>query len=371
MKKWAYYNEFDSGAAAWLRELIKAGHIAPGEVDERSIEDVQPADVMGFKQVHCFAGIGVWSYALRLAGFPDDRECWTGSCPCQPFSAAGKGLGTADKRHLWPQLYRLISECKPDLWFGEQVASKDGLGWLDTVLSDLETSDYAAGAVDICAAGLGAPHLRNRLWIVAQKLADSDGWNSRTEREQCSGEHGLFSESSGAINLAHAFGEGRGQIRLLSGTSREEDSTKEGDRDSNASKDVRSPRVDNCRMANTFSNGRSERRSTPCTEIQGQRTERSREYQRSEQDGQLQRGSKGLGGSSGRRDVPGPTNGFWRDADWLRCRDNKWRPVEPKSQPLAHGITGRVGLLRGYGNAICAPVAQAFISSFLEAEQDQ
>jgi len=131
----AYYNENDPFAAAWLRELIKAGLIADGEVDERSIVDVSPDDLRGFVQCHFFAGIGGWSYALRLAGWPDDRAVWTGSCPCQPFSSAGKGDGADDSRHLWPAWFRLIAECRPVAVFGEQVASADGLGWLDRVSS--------------------------------------------------------------------------------------------------------------------------------------------------------------------------------------------------------------------------------------------
>ncbi len=73
----AYYNEIDPFAAQWLRNLIAAGHIAPGEVDERSIEDVTPDDLRGFTQCHFFSGIGVWSHSLRLAGWPDDRPVWT------------------------------------------------------------------------------------------------------------------------------------------------------------------------------------------------------------------------------------------------------------------------------------------------------
>ncbi|MGJ7413111.1 DNA cytosine methyltransferase, partial [Morganella morganii] len=125
----AFYNENDPFAAQWLRNLIAAGHIALGVVDERSIEDVTPDDLRGFTQCHFFAGVGVWSLALRRAGWPDDKPVWTGSCPCQPFSAAGKGNGFADERHLWPAFFHLISECKPGVIFGEQVASKDGLGW--------------------------------------------------------------------------------------------------------------------------------------------------------------------------------------------------------------------------------------------------
>ncbi|HOT83247.1 MAG TPA: hypothetical protein PLQ12_08095 [Candidatus Defluviicoccus seviourii] len=62
-----------------------------------------------------------------------------------------------------------------------------------------------------------------------------------------------------------------------------------------------------------------------------------------------------------------PTNGFWRSADWLYCRDGKWRPVEPGTQPLANGIANRVGRLRGYGNAIVAPLAQSFIEAVILA----
>lgn len=168
----AYYNEIDPFAAAWLRELIKAGHIADGEVDERSVIDVRPDDLRGFTQCHFFAGIGGWSYALRLAGWPDDRPVWTGSCPCQPFSSAGKGDGGADSRHLWPAWFRLIAECRPPVVFGEQVESAVAHGWLDLVCDDLEGVGYATGAASLPAASVGAPHRRDRLWFVADAERD-------------------------------------------------------------------------------------------------------------------------------------------------------------------------------------------------------
>ena len=165
----AFYNEIDSFAAQWLRNLIDADLIAPGVVDQRDIRDIVPAELMGYTQVHLFAGIGVWSYALRQAGWPDDRPVWTGSCPCQPFSAAGKGAGFADERHLWPAFFHLIEQCKPPTVFGEQVASKDGLDWLDLVHTDMEGAGYAFAPFDLPASSFGAPHIRQRIYFVGSK----------------------------------------------------------------------------------------------------------------------------------------------------------------------------------------------------------
>jgi DNA (cytosine-5)-methyltransferase 1 len=162
----AYYNEIDPYAAEWLRNLIVMGHIAHGVVDERSIEDVTPYELREFTQCHFFAGVGVWSFALRNAGWPDDKPIWTGSCPCQPFSTAGKGIGFTDERHLWPHWNWLISECKPSAVFGEQVASKTAEPWIDLVQTDLETLGYAFGAVAFPSASIGAPHIRDRTYWV-------------------------------------------------------------------------------------------------------------------------------------------------------------------------------------------------------------
>jgi len=163
-----YYNDNDPACCAWIRELVRAKMIPDGEVDERSIADVRPEELRGFGQCHFFAGIGGWSYALRLAGWPDDRPVWTGSCPCQPFSAAGKRKGTADARHLWPEFYRLIGECRPPVVFGEQVEAAIRLGWLDGVFADLEGIGYTCGATVLPAAGVDAPHIRHRIWWVAE-----------------------------------------------------------------------------------------------------------------------------------------------------------------------------------------------------------
>lgn len=323
----AYYNEFDPNAAAWLRELIKRGLIADGEVDETDIRDIRPADLHGFTQCHFFAGIGVWSYALRQAGWPDDRPVWTGSCPCQPFSAAGTGNGFTDERHLWPHFFHLSKYGKRrDVpIFGEQVASKDGLSWIDLVQSDMEGEGYAFAAADLCAAGVGAPHIRQRLFWVG---------HTSSVGQQGSGEIRRSSNSTP--------GENREISRIV------DDGGRSG-------------------MANTSSIGR------------GKTGER---YAEAERAGAIARNSGILEGQS----TTSPTNGFWRDVDWLFGRDGKWRPVEPGTFALVDGSANRMGYgsdpitpelaastgearktrLKGYGNAIVAPLAQIFIEAYLE-----
>ena len=318
----AYYNEFDPYAAQWLRNLIAEGHIAPGVVDERSVEDVTPADLAGFTQCHFFAGVGVWSLALRKAGWPDDRPVWTGSCPCQPFSSAGAGAGFADPRHLWPTFAWIIKQCRPSVIFGEQVASKAVEPWVDLVHADMEAMEYAFGAIPFPSAGVGAPHIRDRLFWVADsyrrgresgcegltpvgygeaaqpnrgpgRMADPYGWNAGTEREQRSGEQRQQpQDGSGLLGLAYVGSSGLQEQR----------------------------------------GGRFESEGST---------------------------------TSGNAMSAGPVNGFWRASDWLGCRDGKWRPVEPGTFPLVNGASGRVGRLRAYGNAINAEAAREFIAAYL------
>lgn len=288
---WAYYNEFDAGAAAWLRELIKEGHIADGEVDTRSIIDVRPADLAGFTQCHMFAGIGGWSYALRLAGWGDDRPVWTGSPPCQPFSAAGRQEGRDDARHLAPHFISLVGAARPTVLFGEQVASAEVFGkaaggagkraggppswaWIDDLSDRLEAAHYAVGTSDFPSAGIGAPHIRQRTFFGAVRLADA-------EREGVRGQPGgQHSAQAGAGNWEHLH-----------------DPVADGDAD-----------------------------TAPAAR---------------------------------------PLHGFWADADWLFCRDGKWRPVEARAQPLVDGLPAGMGRVRDP----CAKETEGAIEIYAEITQ--
>lgn len=341
MERPSYYNEFDPYAAQWLRNLIAKGLIAPGDVDERSITDVRSDDLRGYVQCHFFAGIGVWSHALRLAGWPDDRPVWTGSCPCQPFSAAGKQKGVEDERHLWPYFFRLIAECRPPVVFGEQVESAIGHGWLDVVSADLENADYAVGAVGIPAAGVGAPHIRQRLYWVA----DAAGFRQQGERRPAGKEELGASErgTSGGLGNTERFLPGRNSGAGISS---------ERGGSVRAICDAAGPSGSVCRMADSAQLGCGEERPNSGGGAIGDRAQGI---------------AAGLGAGGGHQ-RPGPTNGFWRDADWLFCRDGRWRPVEPGTFPLASGAASRVGRLRAYGNAIVPQVAQAFIEAFLECQ---
>lgn len=181
----AYFNEINSDAAQALRDFMAAGLIPAGDVDTRSITDVEPADLAGYGQCHFFAGIGGWALAARIAGWPDNRELWTGSAPCQPFSVAGKGKAQDDDRHLWPHLARLIRARRPAVFMGEQVAAAVGKNWLDSVFDDLEEIGYACRAAVVPACAVNAPHRRDRLWLVAHSERDQ-----QPRQESCGGEVG-------------------------------------------------------------------------------------------------------------------------------------------------------------------------------------
>jgi len=298
-----YYNEIEPYAAQWLENMIDAGHLPLGVVDRRPIQEVKANELEGFERLHFFAGIGGWPRALELAGWPGERSggggVWTGSCPCQPFSCAGKRRGVNDERHLWPVWLGLIRERLPPVIYGEQVASKDGRKWLAGVFDDLETLGYACAGADLCAASVGAPHVRQRLfWLAYAEHAE--------RRAECE------------INAQAYGGHGSGGSGDAGGL---------GDADSE-SRELDSGRLP-APKAGVCGSDRAEHGNLP---------ER------------LEHAGEGV-------------LSFWSDFDLIPCRDGKARRVEPGIFPLAHGVPNRVGKLRAYGNAIVPQVAAEFIRS--------
>lgn len=411
----AYYNEIEPKAAAWLRELIKEGHIADGVVDERNIKDVRPDELFGFTQCHFFAGIGVWSHALRLAGWPDDRPVWTGSLPCQPFSSAGKRKGTQDERHLWPIFHELIEECGPRTVMGEQVASgiatgkyrgpgvealwkKDlalchllnsvedgyyrqtlrrmflenrarlergsGYSWLDALQNDLEGVGYACGSAVTAACGFGSPQQRKRLYWMAHP----EHYDGRTEVEGGRKERRVIDGGRGSDGVVEDTICVRRQTGGDAETRQEGGSPQLGKRGepcivADADIDRQRPRGESAGEAQSGDESGAD--ACGCGEPSGVAHSKRPRSQGGLQGGKDSEGQDIDGHSGCDRTAidPGPTNGFWGDVDWLGCRDGKWRPVETGTFPLVDGAKERVGLLRGYGNAIVAQQAQAFIEA--------
>ena len=343
----ALYNDNDAKAAAWLRELIAEGLLPAGEVSTVSIKEIAADDCADTS--HFFAGIGGWPLALEIAGWPADRAVWTGSCPCQPFSAAGKRAGANDPRHLWPDFLRLIRERRPPVIFGEQVASSDGRAWLAGVRADLEALGYAVGAADLCSAGVGAPHIRQRLYWGAKRLAVPYGWQcdglpggegrvgdgQTTGRQQGNGEPECCGEVVGMADADLQASGGRGVC-----------APGEGHSASNGAARERSAGLrETERMADASGAGLERRRGMP------------------KRADQCTAGPDGMASSN--RTLRDPRE-RWRLA---YCRDDQWRrvPVEPEIFPLADGLPGRVGLLRGAGNAIDPHLASRFVRAFMEA----
>lgn len=389
----AYYNEIDPFAALWLRKLVKAGLIADGDVDERSITEVKPEELKKYTQCHFFAGIGTWSYALKMAGWSDNQKVWTGSCPCQPFSSAGNRKGTKDERHLWPAWFDLIKECKPDVIFGEQVSSKDALAWFDIVQNNLENESYAVGAIDSCAAGIGAPHIRQRLYWVADSTIKHEGsafnrpnnsnWSSN-EKEINASAGIRLANSCDTVDLAYPHSS-RLQRYEQEGNSKAKERWPEQVRQAGNCSDVDwLANPNNCKFSQiggSLDEQTAEKASNGSIIIEsGQSRGASKELfnrvantdsdrckeRRSTTTTSGHRYSAKSMCSNDRQESANQDNSRWGNTDWLFCRDGKWRPVESGTFPLANGIAQRMGRLRAYGNAIVAPQAKMFIEAYME-----
>ena len=382
-KPFHYYNEWDAKTAAWLRELIRRGHLPDGIVDERSITEVAPEDLRGFRQWHFFAGIGGWPLALKLAGWPAYAPVCTGSPPCQPFSVAGKRGGRDDSRHLAPAFLDLIAELRPPAIFGEQVSAAIKELWLDALFVELEDEGYTCASAVLPACSVGAPHKRDRLFFGAIDLADlvSDGLERRlrgwADKEwqnirRPAGRGGAAGDLPNAEHLqrsqpmsglraggmvpggrdeeAHPPAGHRGDGGMANGDDdRQQSGTRGGGRSGpSGSVDDAGRRGSSRQLPDTAD-------STGLAGVEGAVI------------GELSGGYGEVYACSG---LPDQDHGAWSNADWLLCRDGNFRPVESGTFPLANGVPARVVRLRGYGNAIVPQVAAQFIRNFMVGTVD-
>lgn len=292
-------------------------------------------------------------------------ELLTGGFPCQPFSQAGKQRGKDDDRYLWPEMLRVISEAKPSWVVGENVFGLINLA-LDQVHSDLEAIGYEVETLIIPAAGVDAPHRRDRCWIIARILGNSkhDGLSS----EQVGG--GLQSQPEES-EKQEAFGQSSG----TGGVSEDVADADSGQRVECKSKgkQIPMPRQGGQRVrddvAYTFGNSTWSAHGFDCGKRRQEREESGVgegsqvgcDLGNSGQDvadpiiegrqgrlcGRESEGRQAVHGHSG---CGSPSDGQFGQAIWL---------PEPSVGRVANGVSYRVDRLKALGNAIVPAVAEA------------
>ena len=267
-----------------------------------------------------FPNIPIEEDIKDVKGKEGDADVIVGGFPCQPMSVAGKRKGTDDDRYLWPEMFRLIREIKPQFVIGENVKNiiniQDGVVF-ETVCTDLESEGYEVQSFNIPAAGVGAPHRRERIWIVAhaeryneiQQIQKSDGIQDQVQSKR--GQKDSASWISSRANSIRQT-DNRYETNVANTKSIESHVGEHGKHQEERSRQGEI-RGENSHDANTYS----------------KRLERFRaehELRNSKEEKQ--------------------TSG------------NSWWSVEPNVGRVANGVPGRVHRLKGLGNAIVPQIAK-------------
>ena len=299
----------------------------------------------------------------------------TGGFPCQPFSVAGKQKGTSDDRHLWPEMFRIIKALKPRIVVGENVRGivniQDGMVF-ETVCTNLEDEGYEVQAFNIPAAGVGAPHRRERIWIIATlgdpkydgPLTDEIGRrneeiNGGTEKRQNNSFE--FERTSGrednenlSINVANTNDEG---LR-----------TRIGGSDDDHAKESRSRGTDGGRSTSDDERHNTTSTTNETMDVANTESFRSRETRYSDQE-EGSEGSRATQFNGSRGDVAnanGERGCLWeinrQDAEDVgqssEGQRHRWWDFEPNVGRVAHGVRGRVHRLKGLGNSIVPQIVE-------------
>ena len=198
------YTDINAECCAWLAARVEDGSLPAGDVLMADIRDLRREHLTGYGQVHCFCGIGGFPLGLAWAGWPDDISVVTGGFPCQDISAAGKGAGLAGKRSgLFWELDRVIDLLRTHVVVAENVGALEGRG-LDAVAAALESRGYDVIAIRVGAWALGAPHERERWWIVGVSRSIGDAHKVRRRAERV-GQARRVADGRGAEVFANAL----------------------------------------------------------------------------------------------------------------------------------------------------------------------
>jgi len=389
--KLAYYNDIDPVACAVVEKMIEAALIPDGNVECKSITDIEPEDISDYGAVHMFCGIGLWPLALRQAGWPDPSEgipnsqVWTGSPPCQPFSVASTSkLGFKDERHLSPEFERLIKAINPTTVYFEQVSGASGKTWFSSLQESLKEG-YSTTGISSGACTVGSPMLRKRIYGVADRLM--------ADRKEIGRQWWASPSADSERQSRKVLQDGRTKLRLKTGRPGEIDRCQRGFTDSSRVGESLTQRQEKLQTDNdrrreversespsevsTYSVGRSDtgRGEEGMDNANNQKSRTGTSVlERGRTDRETQEAqSIDAGSEDGDRPTPHYHN-FWADPDYIYCRDGYYRPIrsgggaESATFCLLNGYPGRSASLRLLGNGIVVPQAQAFIESHIEAK---
>ena len=290
----------------------------------------------------------------------------TGGFPCQPFSVAGKQKGTSDDRHLWPEMFRIIKEFTPRWVIGENVKGlvnlQDGVVF-ETVCTDLEGEGYEVRAFNIPAAGVGAPHKRERIWIIASLVnANSNGSSAtkiggsfeKTSNDDQEGQN-KTSESKGTSGRERNENLENSRRTLRQGSELEGENANET-RKEDANQHQRSSSPSKPNVANThtrLSNGSIE-------EVQSGRQTFDTSSER----------VTDVAYTYGKR-----LEGFWTKHELREGKKEEqtsgdgWWQSEPNVGRVAHGVQGRVHRLKGLGNSIVPQIVEEIGYAIIKATE--
>ena len=322
--------------------------------------------------------------------FPD---IITGGVPCQPFSVAGKQKGTSDDRHLWPEMFRIIKAFKPRYVIGENVRGiiniQDGVVF-ETVCTDLESEGYEVQPFIIPAAGVGAPHRRERVWIIANReesMVNSDNirfqQHSTTKEESSWRGTSATSESTSNVSNTESERTGQNDERLWQRSSRIS-----GGQGTSRAEDVENPRRTLRSRGELGAADEDETRKENADQL-----ERSSSASRSNvadtesiesnvgglEQRQRERSRQGeVGGASGndantngeRLQRLGSEHKLRNSEEEEQTSGNSWWLVEPNVGRVAHGVSGRVHRLKGLGNSIVPQIAEEIGRAIIKAEHE-